>query len=96
MIIDKNFGDISFAVCGDSSRIRRMQRRLQNITLFYAHWDLARVFNWYSCDIFESKGESTPLKLQMYHQKFLVFSHLLYSAYGVKISDEDMALHTKE
>jgi hypothetical protein len=100
MIIDENFGDISFVIRGNQKKNNAEKISKTAPIIFYAHRDILRECSTgIFADICRSKvsedGLSTsPIEITDLSQQ--LFPHLLYSAYGVKISDEDMKLQTKE
>jgi predicted amino acid-binding ACT domain protein len=96
MIIDENFGDISFAVGAQQESNNAEKISKTTSVVFHAHRDiLSKCSTGILADICQSSVmSSSPIEITDVSQE--VFSHLLYSAYGVKISDEDMKSQTKE
>jgi hypothetical protein len=102
MIIDQNFGDISFVV-GEQQETSNDKVVMETApATFYAHRDILRKCSTgilaEICDskVKVSEGVSLLSPVEITDVSPDVFCHLLYSAYGVKISDEDMKSQTKE
>jgi hypothetical protein len=97
MIIDENFGDISFAVGGNQKKNNSGKTAKTAPVMFYAHRDiLSECSTGILADICRSNVASMTTPIEITDVSPDVFRHLLYSAYGVKISDEDMKSHAKE
>jgi predicted amino acid-binding ACT domain protein len=96
MIIDENFGDISFAVGAQLESNNGEKITETTSVVFHAHRDiLSKCSTGVLADICRSSVmSSSPIEIIDVSQE--VFPHLLYSAYGVKISDDDMKSQTKE
>ena len=91
MIIDENFGDTSFAVAKGKGKKNNAEK-----VVFHAHRDiLSECSTGVLADICRSSVvSSSPIEITDVSPD--VFRYLLYSAYGVKISDDDMKLQSKE
>jgi hypothetical protein len=91
MIIDENFGDTSFAVAKGKGKKNNAEK-----VVFHAHRDiLSECSTGVLADICRSSVvSSSPIEITDVSPE--VFRHLLHSAYGIKISDEDMKLQSKE
>jgi hypothetical protein len=100
MIIDENFGDISFAV-GENQKKSNAEKIAKTApAMFYAHRDILRECSTGIladiCDLKVSEEVSMSSPVEITDVSPEVFRHLLYSAYGGKISADDMKPHTKE
>ena len=101
MIIDENFGDISFAVGGNQKKSNNAEKIAKPApAMFYAHRDILRECSTGIladiCDLKVSEEVSMSSPVEITDVSPEVFRHLLYSAYGGKISADDMKPHTKE
>jgi predicted amino acid-binding ACT domain protein len=96
MIMDENFGDISFAVGGEQKKNSTKKVAKTAPVMFHAHRDiLSECLTGVLADICRSSVmSSSPIKITDVSPE--VFCHLLHSAYGVKVSEEDMKSQTKE
>jgi hypothetical protein len=96
MITDENFGDISFAVGGQQKKNNAEKNAKTTPVMFHAHRDiLSECSTGVLADICRSSVMSlSPIEITNVSPK--VFRHLLYSAYGIKVSDDDMKLQSKE
>jgi hypothetical protein len=96
MIIDENFGDISFAVGGNQKKNNAEKIAKTTSVVFHAHRDiLSECSTGVLADICRSSVvSSSPIEITDVSPE--VFRHLLHSAYGVKVSEEDMKSETKE
>jgi hypothetical protein len=95
MIIDENFGDVSFTVGGQQKKNNAEKVAKTTPVIFHAHRDIVANASSIFADLCESHNDKTG-SIQIKNVSPEVFRHLLYSAYGVTISDDDMTLHTKE
>jgi hypothetical protein len=97
MIIDENFGDISFAV-GENQKKSNAEKIAKTApAMFYAHRDILRECSTgILADICRSNVPSMSSPVEITDVSPEVFRHLLYSAYGGKISADDMKPQTKE
>jgi hypothetical protein len=100
MITDENFGDISFVIGGHQKNNYAETTSKTAPVMFHAHQDILRecstgIFADICRSIVSEDGLSTS-PIEITDVSLEVFPHLLYSAYGVKISDEDMKTQTKE
>jgi hypothetical protein len=100
MITDENFGDISFVV-GEQQEMSNDGVVMETTpVIFHAHRDILRECSTGIladiCDSKVSEELSTSSLIKITDVSPEVFRHLLYSAYGVTISDEDMKKQTKE
>ena len=100
MIIDENFGDISFVVGGNQKKNNAKKSAKTNPVMFHAHRDILRECSTGIladiCGSEVSKGVSMSSPVEITDVSPEVFRHLIYSAYGGKISADDMKPHTKE
>jgi hypothetical protein len=100
MIIDENCGDISFAVGGNQKSNNAEKIAKPAPAMFYAHRDILRECSTGIladiCDLKVSEGVSMSSPVEITDVSPEVFRHLLYSAYGGKLSADDMKPHTKE
>jgi len=100
MIMDENFGDISFAVGGNQKKSNAEKVAKTTPIMFHAHRDILRECSTGIladiCDLKVSEGVSMSSPVEITDVSPEVFRHLLYSAYGGKISADDMKPHTKE
>ena len=101
MIIDENFGDISFVVGGNQKKSNNAEKIAKPApAMFYAHRDILRECSTGIladiCDLKVSEEVSMSSPVEITDVSPEVFRHLLYSAYGGKISADDMKPHTKE
>jgi hypothetical protein len=97
MIIDENFGDISFAVGGNQKKSNAEKIAKTAPAMFYAHRDILRECSTgILADICRSNVPSMSSPVEITDVSPKVFRHLLYSAYGGKISADNMKPQTKE
>jgi hypothetical protein len=97
MIIDENFGDISFVVGGQQETNNDEVVKETDPVIFHAYrYILCECSTGILADICRSNVASTSTPIEITDVSPEVFRYLLYSAYGVKISDEDIKMHTKE
>ena len=98
MITDENFGDISFAVGAQQESNNAEKVAKTTPIIFHAHRDiLSECSTGVLADICRSNvvaSKLTPIEITDVSPE--VFRHLLHSAYGVKVSDDDMKSQTKE
>ena len=96
MIIDENFGDISFVIGGNQKKNNAEKIAKTTSVVFHAHRDiLSECSTGVLADICRSSVvSSSPIEITDVSPE--VFRHLLHSAYGVKVSEEDMKSETKE
>jgi hypothetical protein len=94
MIIDENFGDISFVVGGQQMKNNAKKVIKTAPVVFHAHQYILRECSAGTlADMCESNDvSSSPIEITDVSPE--VFRHLLYSVYGVKIIDEDMKSQT--
>jgi predicted amino acid-binding ACT domain protein len=96
MIMDENFGDISFAVGGNQKKKNAKKVAKTAPVMVHAHRDiLSECSTGILADICRSSVVSSS-PIQITDVSPAVFHHLLHSAYGVKVSDDDMKTQTKE
>ena len=100
MIMDEDFGDISFVVGGNQKKSNAEKVAKTTPIMFHAHRDILRECSTGIladiCDLKVSKEVSMSSPVEITDVSPEVFRHLLYSAYGGKISADDMKPHTKE
>jgi hypothetical protein len=100
MITDENFGDISFVIGGNQKKNNAQKISKTAPVMFHAHrYILRECSTGIFADICRSKVSDVGLStspIEITDVSLEVFPHLLYSAYGVTISDEDMKTQTKE
>jgi len=98
MIMYENFGDISFAVGGNKKKSNNAEKIAKTApAMFYAHRVILRECSTgILADICRSNELSMSTPIEITDVSPEVFRHLLYSAYGGKISADDMKPHTKE
>jgi hypothetical protein len=97
MIIDENLGDISFVVGGNQKEKNEEKIAKTAPVMFHAHrYILRECSTGILADICRSNVASMSTPIEIMDVSPDVFRHLLYSAYGMKISDEDMKSQTKE
>ena len=100
MIIDENFGDISFVVRGQQETNNDEVIKVIDPVIFHAHRSILRECSTGIlsgiCDSKVSEEGLSTSPIEITDVSPDVFRYLLYSAYGVKISDEDIKMHTKE
>ena len=97
MFLDENFGNISFAVGAQQKKNNTKKAAKTTPVMFHAHQAILReCLTGILADICGSKGGSTSSPIEITDVSPEVFRHLLHSAYGGKISDDDMKLHNKE
>jgi hypothetical protein len=97
MIIDENFGDISFAVGGEQKKNSAKKVAKTAPVMFHAHRDILSECSTGGilADICRSSVvSSSPIEITDVSPE--VFRHLLHSAYGGKISADDMKSQTKD
>jgi hypothetical protein len=96
MITDENFGDISFVIGGNQKKNNAEKIAKTTSVVFHAHRDiLSECSTGVLADICRSSVvSSSPIEITDVSPE--VFRHLLHSAYGVKVSEEDMKSQTKE
>jgi hypothetical protein len=92
MIIDENFGDISFVVGGQQMKNNAKKVIKTAPVVFHAHQYILRECSAGTlADMCESNDvSSSPIKIT----DVSPVRHLLYSVYGVNIIDEDMKWQT--
>jgi hypothetical protein len=96
--MDENFGDISFVVGGQQQKEKNNAKKVAKATtvMFHAHRDILHdCSTGILADICRSNVASTSSPIEITDVSSDVFCHLLQSAYGVKISDDDMKQRTK-
>jgi hypothetical protein len=97
MITDENFGDISFVIGGNQKNNNAEQISKTVPIKFHAHRDILRECSaGIFADICRSNVASMSTPIEITDVSPDVFRHLLQSAYGISISDEDMKSQTKE
>jgi hypothetical protein len=96
MIIDENFGDISFVVGAQQKKKNAEKVAKTTPIIFHAHRDILRECSTgILADICRSSVVSScPIEITDVSPE--VFRHLLHSAYGGKISADDMKSQTKD
>jgi hypothetical protein len=96
MINDENFGDISFVIGGNQKKNNAKKIAKTTSVVFHAHRDiLSECSTGVLAEICRSSVmSSSPIEITDVSPE--VFCHLLHSAYGVQISDDDMKPQTKE
>jgi len=96
--MDENFGDISFVVGGQQQKKNNAKKVAKaTAVMFHAHRAILHdCSTGILADICRSNVASTSSPIEITDVSSDVFRHLLQSAYGVKISDDDMKLRTKE
>ena len=93
---DENFGDISFAVGGQQMKNNAKKVAKATTVMFHAHRAILHDCSTGKlADICRSNVASTSSPIEITDVSSDVFCHLLQSAYGVKISDDDMKQRTK-